>query len=90
MSVPISFIKIWIKQNAGLLSIISGRLPTTGHGNGPGGSGTVADEHGPLQIFLLGPNDLWTMYTSIITASSKDTAEQVPSIVETADSSSLV
>jgi hypothetical protein len=34
--------------NVGFLSIISGRLPTTGHGCGPGGSGgTVADERLP-------------------------------------------
>jgi hypothetical protein len=49
ISVPISFITRWIRLNVGFLSIISGRLPTTGHGCCPGGSaaGAVTDEHLP-------------------------------------------
>jgi hypothetical protein len=71
-----------------LLSIISGRLPTTSHGNGPGGSGTIADEHVTPQMLLLNPN-LWTRYMRVITTSKRDAEEQVPNMVVTATRSDV-
>lgn len=39
MSVFMCFIRARIQRNAGLLKKMCGRLPTRGHGVGPGGSG---------------------------------------------------
>ena len=65
MPVPVLSITWWIHRNAGLpLSNISSRLPTTGHGIGPGGSGAV-------HVFIRRRTRVWTTTYTSTTMGSK-------------------
>jgi hypothetical protein len=75
MSDPNSLMRRWIHRNAGfsVVSNISGRLPTMGHGTSPSGSGAV---HLLFRLHVL-IRMIWTRYASITTRSNTfNTGEQ--------------
>jgi len=87
MSVPVFSITRWIHRNAGLpLKSISGRLPTRGHGMGPGGSGAV-------HMLFRHRTRVWTRYASITMSSNAlrtvEEGKEAPSDGEAAATASI-